>query len=177
MALLPGSTALAEAVARNLYKLMAYKDEYEVARLALDPAVAADVTTRFGQGASYSWKLHPPILRTLGMRRKITLGPWFRPAYRVLRRMRRLRGTVFAPFGHAEVRRVERALITEYRDVVDRLLGELTAGNHPAAVEIAELPELVRGYEHVKLGNVDRYRLRLAELLSAFAQTGPPAEP
>ncbi|MGW4420842.1 indolepyruvate ferredoxin oxidoreductase family protein [Streptosporangium sp. NPDC004631] len=176
-ALLPGSTALAEVVARNLYRLMAYKDEYEVARLALDPAVAADITTRFGPGASYSWKLHPPILRTLGMRRKITLGPWFRPAYRVLRGMRRLRGTVFDPFGHAAVRRVERALITEYRDVVDRLLDELTAGNHPAAVEIAELPELVRGYEHVKLGNVDRYRLRLAELLSAFARTGPPAEP
>src|SRR5690606_11554396 len=93
----PGSTELAEAVARNLHKLMAYKDEYEVARLSLDPALAAEVEARFGAGARYAWKLHPPVLRALGLQRKITLGRWATPVFRLLRAMRRLRGTPLDP--------------------------------------------------------------------------------
>jgi indolepyruvate ferredoxin oxidoreductase len=160
----PGSTSLAETVARNLYKLMAYKDEYEVARLALDPALAAEVEARFGAGARAAWRLHPPVLRALGLQRKISLGRWFTPAFRLLRAMRRLRGTALDPFGYAHVRRVERELVTEYRAVVAALLSGLTAENHAMSVEIAGLPDLVRGYEQIKLDSVGRYRERLAEL-------------
>jgi indolepyruvate ferredoxin oxidoreductase len=141
---------------------MAYKDEYEVARLSLDPALDASVRAQFGDGARYAWKLHPPVLRAMGMQRKITLGRWFRPGYRSLRAMRRLRGTRLDPFGLAEVRRVERELVAEYVDLVPTLLA---LDDVDRAVEIAELPDLVRGYEQIKLDNVARYRARLAELL------------
>ena len=160
----PGSTALAEAVARNLHRLMAYKDEYEVARLALDPAVAADVEARFGAGARTSWKLHPPVLRALGVRHKITLGPWFTPAFRLLKALRRLRGTPLDVFGYARVRRVERELISEYRAALDAQVADLTPATHATAVEIAGLPDMVRGYEQIKLDAVARYRERLREL-------------
>ena len=163
----PGSTELAEAVARNLYKLMAYKDEYEVARLSLDPALTAQIEAQFGRGARYAWHLHPPSLRALGLNRKITLGQWFRPVFRLLRAMRRLRGTRFDPFGYAHVRRVERELIDEYLRVVDRLLADLTPQTHAHAVEVANLPELVRGYEQIKLDSVAKYRERLAQMTTA----------
>jgi indolepyruvate ferredoxin oxidoreductase len=164
-AAVPGSTALAEAVAANLHKLMAYKDEYEVARLSLDPALAEEVRERFGDGARFSWQLHPPVLRALGMDRKIGLGArWARPAMTTLRAMRRLRGTRLDPFGIAGVRRVERALIEEYRAVVADLVAGLDAASHARAVEIAGLPDMVRGYERVKLDNVARYRAALANL-------------
>ncbi|HSK57923.1 MAG TPA: DUF6537 domain-containing protein, partial [Actinomycetospora sp.] len=153
---------LSEAVATGLYKLMAYKDEYEVARLSLDPALEASVRAQFGDGARYAWKLHPPVLRAMGMQRKITLGRWFRPGYRTLRAMRRLRGTRLDPFGVAEVRRVERELVAEYVDLVPTLLA---LDDVDRAVEIAGLPDMVRGYEQIKLDNVARYRARLAELL------------
>ncbi|GAA4925273.1 indolepyruvate ferredoxin oxidoreductase [Actinomycetospora succinea] len=153
---------LAEAIATGLYKLMAYKDEYEVARLSLDPALEASVRAQFGDGARYAWKLHPPVLRAVGMQRKITLGRWFRPGYRTLRAMRRLRGTRLDPFGVAEVRRVERELVAEYRALVPSLLD---LDDLDRAVEVAGLPDMVRGYEDIKLGNVARYRARLAELL------------
>ncbi|HEY3014562.1 MAG TPA: indolepyruvate ferredoxin oxidoreductase family protein, partial [Nocardioides sp.] len=111
----PGSTALSEAVARNLHKLMAYKDEYEVARLARGAEVRDLVTEQFGEGAKASWKLHPPTLKALGMKRKLTLGPWFGIVLAMLARMKFLRGTPLDPFGRAEVRRVERRLVAEYR--------------------------------------------------------------
>ncbi len=158
---------LARTVAANLFKLAAYKDEYEVARLSLDPALTSRIEEQFGRGARYAYRLHPPVLRSLGMQRKISLGPWFRPAFATLVAMRRLRGTPFDPFGRTEVRREERALLAEYRDVITRLADGLTAGNHARAVEIAGLPDMVRGYEHVKLGNVAEYRARMAELLAA----------
>lgn len=167
----PGASGLAEAVARGLHKLLAYKDEYEVARLSLDPALQAEIAARFGAGARYAWKLHPPILRAMGMKKKITLGPWFRPAFRALRAMRRLRGTPFDPFGHTRVRRLERELIGEYRAVVAELLASLTPGNHALAVAIAGLPDLVRGYEQVKVDSVARYRERLAGQLAQFRRS------
>jgi indolepyruvate ferredoxin oxidoreductase len=129
---------LTEAVAVGLHKLMAYKDEYEVARLALDPAFDASVRAEFGRDARYAWKLHPPVLRAMGLRRKITLGPWFRPGYRTLRAMRRLRGTALDPFGGADVRRTERALVTEYRALIPALVA---AADVDLAVEIASLPD------------------------------------
>jgi indolepyruvate ferredoxin oxidoreductase len=149
---------LAEAVAVGLYKLMAYKDEYEVARLSTDPAFGAGVRAEFGTDARISWKLHPPSLRAMGLRRKLTLGPWFTPAYSTLHAMRRLRGTRLDPFGRAEVRRVERALVEEYRALVPRLAARAADGDVEGAVRIAALPDMVRGYEDVKLANVARYR-------------------
>jgi indolepyruvate ferredoxin oxidoreductase len=172
----PGGGELAEAVARYLYKLMAYKDEYEVARLSLDPAVAADVRSRFGAGARMSYRLHPPLLRALGARKKLTLGPWFRPVFGVLVRMRRLRGTRLDPFGYTSVRRTERELIAEYTQLIDRLLASLSPGNHALAVELASLPDEVRGYEQVKLDNVTRYRERLVELGAAYASQAEPVK-
>jgi indolepyruvate ferredoxin oxidoreductase len=163
-ATVPGNVRLTTAVAVGLHKLMAYKDEYEVARLALDEAERAKITSQFGEGAKVVWKLHPPVLRAMGMTRKISLGPWFTPAYQVLRSMKRLRGTRLDPFGRTEVRRLERQLIAEYTGVVGELVSALSPARHDLAVRIAELPDLVRGYEHVKLANVQTYRERLATL-------------
>ncbi|MCZ4587620.1 indolepyruvate ferredoxin oxidoreductase family protein [Rhodococcus opacus] len=165
---MPGSTAVTEVVARYLYKLMAYKDEYEVARLSLDPAVRAAVELQFGPGARMAYRLHPPILRALGRKEKIELGPWFRPVYRVLVALRRVRGTPMDPFGVGTVRRIERELITEYRSIIEHLLAGLRSDNHALAVEIAALPDLVRGYESIKLANVALYRAKASELMAEF---------
>ena len=164
---------LTEAVARNLHKLMAYKDEYEVARLALDPATLADIRARYGPDAKVRYRLHPPVLRALGMRRKISLGPWFRPVFKVLAGSRRLRGTHFDLFGLAGVRRTERALIGEYVHAVSAVLPVLTADNRARCVELASLPDLVRGYEEVKLASVELYRMRLRELSSDVLGLSP----
>jgi indolepyruvate ferredoxin oxidoreductase len=153
----PGSTALAEAVARNLFKLTAYKDEYEVARLVIDPALDDALQAQFPDGGRVHYRLHPPVLRALGMHRKIALGRWSRPGFRVLRSMRHLRGTLLDPFGHTKVRRTERALPGEYRDLVDKALVDLSPANHDRAVQLAELPDVIRGYEQIKLANVDHY--------------------
>ncbi|MEV0123302.1 indolepyruvate ferredoxin oxidoreductase family protein [Streptomyces sp. NPDC050703] len=164
----PGSEELTTAVAANLFKLMAYKDEYEVARLALDEDVAAELTERFGPGARAQWNLRPPVLGALGMRRKIRVGAWFRPAFTALHGLRRLRGTALDPFGRAHVRKVERALLDDYTGHVAHLLAGLTPAAHATAVEIASLPDMVRGYEEVKLRNVAAYRARLRELTERF---------
>jgi indolepyruvate ferredoxin oxidoreductase len=169
-----GGETLARTVAENLYKLTAYKDEYEVARLSLDPALDEAVRAQFGDGARYQYRLHPPVLRALGLRHKVSLGPWFRPAFATLVAMRRLRGTRLDPFGYTEVRRTERALIGEYREVVDALLAGLTPGNHDLAVEVAALPDMVRGYEDIKLATVPAYREKLAELRAEFAASAAP---
>ncbi|MBE1537012.1 indolepyruvate ferredoxin oxidoreductase family protein [Actinomadura algeriensis] len=170
----PGSTTLTEAVARHLFKLMAYKDEYEVARLSLDPALDESVREQWGPEARVSYRLHPPALRALGMDGKITLGPWIRPVFRVLRGMRRLRGTAIDPFGFAHVRKVERALIGEYRMAIESILPFLTKATLPAAVALAELPDMVRGYEQIKIESVEKYRTRMVELRRDL--TSQPAE-
>ncbi|HEX2088065.1 MAG TPA: DUF6537 domain-containing protein, partial [Solirubrobacteraceae bacterium] len=165
---------VAEAYARGLYKLMSYKDEYEVARLHLDAVERAKVTQEFGEGAKVYYMLHPPLLRALGLERKLKLGPWFTPAFRVLRALRRLRGTPFDVFGLPKVRRVERALVGEYRDLVARSLEELRPETQPTVVKIAALPDMVRGYEEIKLRNVERYRAE-AERLERELREGPRA--
>jgi indolepyruvate ferredoxin oxidoreductase len=167
---------LTDAYARNLFKLMAYKDEYEVARLSLDPALDEQVVAQFGEQARYSYRLHPPVLRALGMKKKITLGPWFRPAFGLLYAGRRLRGTGLDVFGRTEVRRTERALPGEYHEAVTRGLPRLSPATLPALVALAELPDMVRGYEHVKLGNVSRYRDALRSAL-ADIELSAPADP
>ncbi|MEA2296187.1 MAG: indolepyruvate ferredoxin oxidoreductase [Solirubrobacteraceae bacterium] len=160
-----GSTRMTEAVARGLHKLMAYKDEYEVARLHLDPLERARIEAEFGAGATARYKLHPPVLRALGMDRKITVGRAMDPAFRALRRMKRLRGTRLDPFGMARVRRVERALPAEYRALVTRAL-PFAADAYDLVVELCELPDVVRGYEDIKLAGVERFRSEAAALLA-----------
>jgi indolepyruvate ferredoxin oxidoreductase len=169
----PGRTELSEAVARYAYKLMAYKDEYEVARLHLDPAFQEQLAGEF-PGGRVAVKLHPPALRALGMKKKLSIpAPVSRPLFRGLVAARRLRGTALDPFGLAKVRRVERRLVTEYAAEVRALLPRLTPENHVVAVELARLPEGVRGYEDVKLKNVETYDRDLARLKSAFARPAP----
>ncbi len=155
----PGTSRLAEAVARYLFKLMAYKDEYEVARLHLAQAWPAQLADEYPDGVQVRYHLHPPILRALGLRRKMALGqPWLDRVFRLLVGLRRLRGTALDPFGRAHVRRVERALIGEYRALVDKALVGLSPESHERAVKLASLPDLIRGYEGVKLRNVERFR-------------------
>ena len=170
----PGHTELTEAVARQLFKLMAYKDEYEVARLHLDAVEQAKLQAEFGEGAKVYFMLHPPLLRALGLERKLKLGAWFVPVFRRLYAMRRLRGTRLDPFGKAEVRRVERELIAEYEDTVAEVLALLTPDTHATALELLELPDLVRGYEEIKLRNVVLYRKR-AEGIMKRLRAGKPA--
>ena len=164
MAVARVDAAVGEAYARGLHKLMAYKDEYEVARLHLDAVEAARRDAEFGPDAKVWFMLHPPLLRALGLKRKLRLGRWFLPAFRLLRAMRRLRGTPFDAFGLPRVRRVERALIGEYRDLVARSLARLTPATQPTVVAIAGLPDLVRGYEDIKLRNVERFRAEAQRL-------------
>ncbi|MCW2998938.1 MAG: Indolepyruvate ferredoxin oxidoreductase [Solirubrobacterales bacterium] len=161
---------VADAVARQLYKLMAYKDEYEVARLHLDPVERARVTAQFGEGAKVVYHLHPPMLRALGMHRKLKLGPWFDHAFKALRAMRRLRGTKADPFGHAHVRRVERALIGEYEALVDTALGHLRPDTRSLVAELCESPDTIRGYEDIKLQNVQEWRIHAAQLAGRLAR-------
>ena len=170
----PGHSELAEAVARQLFKLMAYKDEYEVARLHLDAVEQAKVRAEFGDDLKVYFNLHPPLLRALGLNRKLKLGNWFLPAFRSLYRMRRLRGTSLDPFGKAKVRRVERELIAEYEEAAAEALSLLTPETHETAVELLELPDLVRGYEEIKLRNVVLYRKR-AEGIMKRLRAGKPA--
>jgi indolepyruvate ferredoxin oxidoreductase len=163
-----GGDELTASVARSLFSLMAYKDEYEVARLSVRPELRDEIRAQFGPKASFRYRLHPPALRAMGMQRKIALGRWFDPIFRLLYTMRRLRGTVFDPFGIARIRRIERQLIDEYCAVVDRLLDSLTASNRAAAVEVSALPALIRGYEHIKLANIETYRLELQKTMYRF---------
>jgi indolepyruvate ferredoxin oxidoreductase len=160
----PGRTGLSEAVARYLFKLMAYKDEYEVARLHLSAVVASELQSRFGPSSRYYWHLHPPLLRALGLKKKIRLGSWFTPPFSLLSALKGLRGSALDVFGYAEVRREERALIGEYRALVERALAALSPERHDAAVALAELPDIIRGYESIKLDNVKLFRARAAEL-------------
>ena len=163
-----GSTRLTAAVARGLHKLMAYKDEYEVARLMLLPEAQATADAVGGAGASFTWHLHPPMLRALGMKEKLTLGRRARPAIRALRRGKRLRGTRLDPFGRTEMRRLERALPGEYLDAIGAVYERLTADRLDEAVAIAELPDRVHGYEELKLRRIGEYRRELADRLVAF---------
>ncbi|MFD5809788.1 indolepyruvate ferredoxin oxidoreductase family protein [Rhodococcus aetherivorans] len=157
-------TDLSEAVARGLFKFTAYKDEYEVARLLVDPTFLDEVRAQVPGGEQLTYRLHPPVLRALSRTKKIGFGPKSHAALRILAKGRRLRGTRLDPFGYAHVRKVERALLAHYTATVDRLAADLDAATYDRAVQVAALPDTVRGYEDVKLRSVEQYRARLAEL-------------
>jgi indolepyruvate ferredoxin oxidoreductase len=114
--------------------------------------------------------LHPPVLRALGMTKKLRMGRWTTPAFWTLRAMRRLRGTPFDVFGRAEVRRVERAMIPEYIAAIESLLPAITLATLPEIIAIASLPDRVRGYEHLKLERATAYREELSRRLAVFGR-------
>ncbi len=165
-----GSTRYSEAVTRNLHKLMAYKDEYEVARLLLDDDARAGYEAVGGAKTTVTYHLHPPMLRSLGLDRKLKLQRSAAPALRALRAAKALRGTLADPFRWAEVRRVERALIPEYLGAIDTLNRRLSADSYDESVEIASLPDQVRGYEDIKLRRVAAYRAELARRIAATSR-------
>ncbi|RDI42785.1 indolepyruvate ferredoxin oxidoreductase family protein [Nocardia mexicana] len=156
-------TEFTEQAARGLYKFTAYKDEYEVARRLVDPAFLDEVAAQVPDGANLTYRLHPPVLRALGRDKKVGFGPRSHLALKVLAKGKRLRGTRFDPFGYMHVRKVERALLAHYTEMVLALSDTLGA-EYGRAVEAAGLHDVVRGYEGVKLANVEVYRNRLAEL-------------
>ena len=153
---------LSDAVAKSLFKLMAYKDEYEVARLMTDEDALSAAREVAGEAGRIAWKLHPPILRAMGMNRKVTIGRWATPLVRMLARAKGLRGTPFDPFGRAEVRRLERALPGEFRAALARSMARLDASNFERVVRLAELPDQIRGYEDLKVRRIGEYRQALA---------------
>jgi indolepyruvate ferredoxin oxidoreductase len=157
---------LVEAVAGNLYKLMAYKDEYETARLFLKPAWRAQIASTFEQPVKVSLNLLPPAARILGRKRKIRVGPWFVPVLHVLRAARRLRGTPFDPFAVQRSRREERELIAWYEQLLDRAFAALRSANVQTVLSIVELPDLIRGYEGVKAASLPPVRAHADELVA-----------
>ncbi|MFR9802204.1 indolepyruvate ferredoxin oxidoreductase family protein [Pseudonocardia sp. RS010] len=160
---------VALAYARGLHTFLAYKDEYEVARLHLDPVEQARRAAEFGPDAAVSVLLHPPVLRALGMKNKIRLsGRTAELAFRGLRAAKSLRGTPLDVFGWAGVRRTERALVGEYQALVRSALEALTPETVDRVVGIAELADEVRGYEEIKLAAVGRFRSEAAQALAAL---------
>jgi indolepyruvate ferredoxin oxidoreductase len=157
-------TDFSRAVAVGLHRVLATKDEYEVARLLTAPEFAAWIDEQVPGAHGLRYRLHPPLLRALGLRRKLSLGPAWRPLLVLLARLRFLRGTPFDLFGYAHVRRVELALAREYEALVAQLTAGLDAGGYDHAVDTAGAIEIVCGYEGIKLASIDRYRVRLAEL-------------
>ena len=174
---LAAGTRLSEAVARYLFKLMAYKDEYEVARLHTDPAFEARIAQMFEGDYKVVHHLAPPAIARRNERGELVkqpFGPWVRSAMRVLARLKFLRGTAFDPFGRTEERRTERALIGQYRACIEELLPALTAANLAQAAEIARIPEEIRGYGHVKERHLAAARPKWERLMAAWrdAQAG-----
>ncbi|QKZ17587.1 indolepyruvate ferredoxin oxidoreductase family protein [Streptomyces chartreusis] len=163
---------IALAYARSLHKLMAYKDEYEVARLHRDTVERAKIVDEFGHDADISVLLHPPLLRALGMKRKIRLRRTAVISFKALYALRILRGTRLDPFGYAAVRREERALVREFPALVREVMTCLTPDNAEAVREVVELPDTIRGYEEIKMARILEFRSRARAaqaLLSASA--------
>ncbi|ROQ91806.1 indolepyruvate ferredoxin oxidoreductase [Delftia acidovorans] len=178
-------TRLSEAVARYLFKLMAYKDEYEVARLHTDAAFSQRIAGMFEGDYRVVHHLAPPSSAGKdehGHLVKKSYGPWMRKAMEVLAKMKGLRGTALDPFGRTQERRTERALIQEYRQCIEGLLAELTPERLALAVEIASIPEDIRGYGHVKERNLAAARIKWKALMARWSapsrgagSTGKPA--
>jgi len=174
----PGKCGLADAVARYLFKLMAYKDEYEVARLYSDGAFVQQVAGTFeGNNLRFEFHLAPPLLarrdRTTGLPRKMSFGPWLLPAFRLLAKLKFLRGTPFDPFGRTLERRTERKLIEDYESMLDQVLAALTPDNHHLAVGLAAIPEKIRGFGYVKERHLLAAKADEAALLEQFRAGSP----
>lgn len=170
-----GSTRLTETVARYLFKLMAYKDEYEVARLHTDAAFTQKIAGMFEGDYKLTHHLAPPLVAKTndkGELQKKPYGPWMRTAFGVLAKLKGLRGTALDPFARTEERKTERALIGEYRACIEELLRTLSAANLAQAVEIARIPEEIRGYGHVKARHLAAARGKWASLMAQWRGAG-----
>jgi indolepyruvate ferredoxin oxidoreductase len=167
---------LAEAVARGYAKLLAYKDEYEVARLYSDGEFAKELEAAFEGDYKLVFHLAPPLLAKADPRtgepKKMRFGPWMMTAFRVLAKLKGLRGTALDIFGRTEERRTERALIAEYEQTVAQLIAGLTRENHATAVEIASLPEEIRGYGHIKVKSIAAASAKRTALLARWPRAG-----
>lgn len=167
----PGLTGLSEAVARYSFKLMAYKDEYEVARLYSTGDFERRVRETFDGDFKLHLNLAPPMFSKRdsdGHLIKREYGPWIFTAFKLVKRLKFLRGTAFDIFGKTAERRMERKLIVDYRKTIEELLAGLTLGNHALAVEIARIPEHIRGYGHVKEAQLHAAKAKEAELLAQW---------
>jgi indolepyruvate ferredoxin oxidoreductase len=160
------SSKLTEAVARYYAKLLAYKDEYEVARLQADPGFRKKIEGMFEGDYRVVHYLAPPLLTR--KEEKMRFGPWIQPVFRILQHLKFLRGTALDPFGYTDERRTERALILEYEETVERLLARLTPQNHALALQIAALPDEIRGYGSVKARSIGPARKKREELLARY---------
>jgi indolepyruvate ferredoxin oxidoreductase len=173
----PGKSGLADAVGRYLFKLMAYKDEYEVARLYADESFAKQVRSELG-GEHLRLYVHlaPPLLaradKVTGEPKKMTFGPWIFPLFRLLAKFKFLRGTAFDPFGYTVERRRERALVREYEMMLEEVLARLSGENHHIAVALAAIPEKIRGFGHVKMRHLKAAKAEEAALLDQL-RAGP----
>ncbi len=173
----PGKTALTEAVARYYFKLLAIKDEYEVARLYSDGEFEKRVAAQFEGGYKLTFHLAPPLTNApdaqSGEAKKSTYGPWMMRAFRVIAKLKGLRGTAFDVFGKTAERRMERQLITDYEALIDELLPRLAPHNDAIAVELASIPEHIRGYGHVKDRHLKAAKAKEAELVAAYRAAKP----
>ncbi len=168
----PGKKGLAEAVARFLFKLMAVKDEYEVARLYTDGSFMKQVAATFDGDLRFEFHLAPPILGrkdpSTGLPRKTSFGPWMMKAFAVLASLKGLRGTAFDVFGYSAERRAERQLAKEYEILLEEIIGALSPVNHATAVALASIPEKIRGFGHVKERSIKTAKAEEAALLDQF---------
>jgi indolepyruvate ferredoxin oxidoreductase len=169
----PGSTALTDAVTRSLFKLMAYKDEYEVARLYTNGHFEKQVASAFeGENLRYEFHMAPPVLAkkdpVTGLPRKMSFGPWMLKAMGALAKFKTLRGTPLDVFGYTHERRTERQLIRDFEGLVEEIVAKLNAGNHAAAVGLANIPQKIRGFGHVKERNLKAAKAEEADLLAKF---------
>jgi indolepyruvate ferredoxin oxidoreductase len=171
-----GLTGLTEAVARYFFKLLAYKDEYEVARLYADPAFTQKLRAQFEGDYKLHFHLAPPLLarrNEKGELIKREYGRWMLTVFKLLAKLRFLRGSALDVFGHTEERRTERALIGEYEQTVDELLAKLAPDNHALAVQIASIPEEIRGFGHVKARHLAAAKAKEARLLETLRTPAP----
>ncbi len=174
---MPEKTALTEAVARYYFKLLAIKDEYEVARLYTDGEFIRRVAAQFEGNYTLRFHLAPPLTNkadpVTGEAKKSSYGPWMLGAFRVLAKMKGVRGSALDVFGKSAERKAERQLITEYEVLIEELTGRLAAHNYALAVELASIPEHIRGYGHVKERQLKAAKVREAELLATFRAAKP----
>src|SRR5579872_3766735 len=174
----PGKSGLADAVARYLFKLMAYKDEYEVARLYTTGSFLKQIAGEFeGEKLRFEFHLAPPLLarrdKSTGLPRKMSFGPWIMPLFRALAKLKGLRGTAFDPFGQTLERRTERRLIADYEAVLEEIVAKLSPDNHHLAVGLAAIPEKIRGFGHVKQRHLAAAKADETALLEQFRAGTP----
>jgi indolepyruvate ferredoxin oxidoreductase len=176
----PGHEELTEAVARNYFKLLAVKDEYEVARLYRSEDFRSSLERNFEGDYKVHVQLAPPLITRpnpkTGKMDKKSFGPWIFTVFGLLARLKGLRGTALDVFGYTAERRAERQLATDYEETIAELLADLNAGNHALAVEIAEIPNLIRGFGHVKEAAIVKAKAREAELFAEWRNPTPKAD-